>query len=73
MGDYLKIKLEYRSCRAVPKSWVTCVHRGKRVASDALRRNWGLDELPRVLWSSEAKFEVTGNQRREVYCCRGSK
>ena len=70
--EYLKRDLDYRSCRLVPKPWVTCTHFVKRLAFDTQYKDWGLDEWSKVLWSDEPSFEVTDNQRGRVYRPHGS-
>ena len=72
LRDYLKKVLGYRSCRSVPKPWVTRAHRVNRLRFVAEHREWTLDKWRTVLWSDEASFEVTDNQRGRVYRRPGS-
>lgn len=72
LRDYLRKVLRYRSCRAVRKPWVTRAHRVNRLRFVAEHSEWTLDKWRTVLWSDEASFEVTDNQRGRVYRRPGS-
>lgn len=56
----------------MPKPWVARAHHVKRLAFATQYKDWGLDEWRKVLWSDEASFVVTDNQRGRVYRPRGS-
>lgn len=61
--DYFKRDLDYRSCRPVPKLWATCAHHLRILAFATQYNDWDLDEWWNVLWSDEASFMVTDNER----------
>lgn len=72
VSDYLKMNLDYRSCRTVPKLWVTRAHHVKRLAFAIQYKDWALDERCKLLLTSEANYVVNDNQRVRVYPSLGT-
>ncbi|MPC79234.1 hypothetical protein E2C01_073750 [Portunus trituberculatus] len=64
---YVKCDLGYRSCHAVSKARLTPGHLNSRLTFVSQHKDWDLDKWRRVLWSDEASFQVTDNQRNRVY------
>lgn len=68
----MKRDLRYCSCHAVSKPRLTRAHIIKRLTFVSQHKDWDLNRWRRVLWSDEASFQVTDNQRNRVYRRHGS-
>lgn len=72
LQDYLKIVLEFWWHHAVPKQWVTKVHRAWRLTFALVHKIWTTEQWRCVLWMDEATFTLSGSTNKYMHQQQGS-